>query len=87
MKAKKGKTNLSWKKSKKNTSGYIIYRSTSKNGQYKAIKTITSASTVKYTDTSTKKGKKYYYKVCAYKTIQGTKVSGSYSSIVNVKAK
>ena len=85
--AKKGKTTISWKKSTKNTNGYIIYRSTSKNGQYKAIKTITSASTVKYTDTSTKKGKKYYYKVCAYKTIQGTKVSGSYSSIVNVKAK
>ncbi|MDE6658930.1 MAG: hypothetical protein K2K01_02285, partial [Eubacterium sp.] len=85
--AKSKKVNISWKKIKKNADGYIVYRATSKNGTYKAVKTITSAKTVKYTDTSVKKGTKYYYKVCAYKTIQSTKVKGAYSSIKSVKAK
>lgn len=44
---------------------YQIYRSTSKNGKYKKVKTL-SASTRKWTDTKLKSRKKYYYKVRAY---------------------
>ncbi len=47
--------------------GYYIYRSTSKNGTYSKVKTITSGSTVSYKDTASKSnGKTYYYKVYAY---------------------
>lgn len=42
---------------------YKIYRATQKNGKYTLKKTTTSSS---YTDTSVKKGKKYYYKVRVY---------------------
>ena len=54
VKAKKKKTNvISWQKVS-NTSGYIVYRATKKNGKYTAIKTITKASTKSYTDKKAK---------------------------------
>jgi fibronectin type 3 domain-containing protein len=61
---KSGKTvALSWKKVTGAT-GYIVYRSTSKNGTYTKVGTTTS---LKYTDKKgLKKGKTYYYKVRAY---------------------
>ncbi len=48
-------------------SSYIIYRSTSKNGKYTKIKTVTAGSSVTFTDKSSalKNGKTYYYKVAA----------------------
>ncbi|MCB6993006.1 fibronectin type III domain-containing protein [bacterium 210820-DFI.6.37] len=58
---------VSWKKVK-NAKGYQIYRSTSKNGKYSKVKTIKSGKTVSWTNKSLKAGKKYYYKVRAYKT-------------------
>ncbi len=80
------KVKLRWKKGKGLT-GYEIYRSTRKSGGYKKIKTISKAKTVKYTDSSLKKGKKYYYKIRAYRTIKGKKIYGPYSGIVMAKAK
>ncbi|MGN0551400.1 MAG: leucine-rich repeat protein [Acutalibacteraceae bacterium] len=56
---------ISWSK-QTGAKGYMIYRSTSKNGTYTKIKTTTST---KYTNTGLKKGKTYYYKVRAYVTI------------------
>lgn len=48
-------------------SGYYIYRSTSKSGNYSQIDTVKSGSTVTYTDTdAATNGKTYYYKVKAY---------------------
>jgi len=41
-------------------SNYTIYRSNSKNGKYKAIKTVTSNYLI---DSNLKKGKTYYYYV------------------------
>lgn len=57
---------LTWKKIS-NASGYYIYRKSS-SGSYKKIATISSASTVSYTDTAVKNknGTKYTYKVVAY---------------------
>ena len=53
---------LNWSKVS-NSSGYQIYRSTSKNGSYKKIKTINKNSTLSYTDTNKlSSNKKYYYK-------------------------
>lgn len=45
---------------------YMVYRSTTKNGTYTKLTTTGKTS---YTDTSAKKGKKYYYKVAAYKKV------------------
>ncbi len=67
--------------------GYEVYQSTSKNGKYKKIKTVTKSSTTSYTKKKLTSGKKYYYKVRAYKTINGKKVYGSYSSVKNKKVK
>ncbi len=58
--------------------GYYIYRKTS-GGSYSLIKTITSGSTVTYTDTAvkSKSGTTYTYCVKAYYTSGGTTYTGS----------
>jgi hypothetical protein len=65
--------------------GYEIYMSTKKSSGYKKVKTVTSAKTVKYTKSSLKKGKTYYFKVRTYRTVNGKKVYSAYSSIKSVK--
>jgi hypothetical protein len=65
--------------------GYKIYRSDSKNGTYNRIKTIKSATKLKYTDKNVVKGKTYYYKIRAYKTVSGKKIYGDYSSQISAK--
>ena len=84
--SKKKKVTLKWKKNSKAT-GYEIYRATKKNGKYKKIKTIKKASVVKFTDSKVKKGKTYYYKVRAYKTVKGNKANGKFSAVRKVKIK
>lgn len=81
---------ISWKKVKgSNKSGYVdgyeIYRSTSKNGSYKKVKTITSGKTTSYTDTKLSTGKTYYYKMRAYSKVKGKKLYGAYSSVKSAK--
>ena len=75
-----GKITVSWKKVTK-ASGYQIYRSTSKTGTYKKIKTIGSGSTISYTNSGLSKGKKYYYKVRSYSKVNGKTVYSPFSSI------
>lgn len=63
---------VAWGKSAKAT-GYYVYKSTDGGKTYKNIKTISSNTTVSYTDTAAKtNGTKYMYKVVAYKTVSGT---------------
>lgn len=75
---KKGAVKLTWTKVP-GANGYQIYRSTSKNGTYKLVKTVTSGSTVSYTNTGLKKGKTYYYKVRGYVKYNTTKYVGTFS--------
>ena len=56
---------ISWK-ALEGADGYIIYRSTSKNGTYKKIATITDASQLSYVNKKLTTGKTYYYQVKAY---------------------
>lgn len=70
---------LEWTKSKGAT-GYEIYRSKSALSGYTKVKTITSSKTTKWTNTGLNGSSKYYYKVRPYKSINGTKVYGAYSS-------
>lgn len=68
---------MSWKKVS-GAEGYIIYRSATKNGTFKWLKTITGTS---FKNSYQKAGTKYYYKVRAYKTVDGQKVYGAYSEV------
>ncbi len=69
--------------------GYEVVYSTSKKFTKKTTKTVTikKAKTKKTTIKKLNKGKKYYVKVRAYKTVSGKKIYGSYSSVKNVKVK
>lgn len=69
---------LKWNKTA-GASGYEVFRSTSKNGKYTKLKTITKGSTTQWTNYGLAKGKIYYYKVRAYRTVDGKKVYGSSS--------
>ena len=84
--SKKKKAFLKWKKNSKAT-GYEIYRATKKNGKYKKIRTIKKAAAATFTDSKVKKGKTYYYKVRAYKTVKGNKANGKFSAVRKVKIK
>lgn len=88
FKAKAGKKSaaVSWKKVS-GANGYVVYRSTKSKSGFKAVKTITKGSTVKYTNKSLKKGKTYYYKVRAYRTVNKKKVYSSYTKVLKAKAK
>lgn len=86
-KATKGKVTLKWKKVA-GAAGYEVYRSTKKGSGYTKLATITKGSTVKLTDKTVKAGKKYYYKVRAYKANEaGVDVYAAYSAAKAVKAK
>lgn len=61
-------------------SGYEIYRGTTASGTYTKVKTTTERT---YTNTGLTSGKKYYYKVRAYKAVNGGKVYGSFSTVVS----
>ncbi|MCI8992123.1 MAG: hypothetical protein HFG80_05255 [Eubacterium sp.] len=56
--------------------GYYIYRSTSKNGKYTKVGTVSKKNTLKFTDTKRTCGKKYYYKVVAWRKVSGKKKAG-----------
>lgn len=79
-KAYYNKVKLSWQKIS-GASGYEIYRKTG-NGSYKKIKTISSGSTVSYTDKKISLNKKYTYYIRAYKPS-----ASSISKAVTVTAK
>lgn len=68
-------------------SGYVVMRSTKKNSGFKTVKTIKKGSTVSFTNKKLKKGKKYYYKVRAYKKVNGIKIYGAYSAVKAAEAK
>ena len=59
--ASNGKVKLTWEKVE-GAVGYKVYRSETKDGTYKLMKTVTGTT---YTNTSAEAGKTYYYKVKA----------------------
>lgn len=88
LKAKAGKryVKLSWTALTDNTTGYRVYRKT-KGGKYAKVKTITKASTASWTNKGLKKGKTYYYKVRAYKSITSGELWGTSSNTAKAKVK
>lgn len=79
------KVKLTWTNISSKTTGYQIYRATSKKGTYKKISTTTSKS---FTNTGLTKGKYYYYKVRAYRVLEnGQTVYSPYSTVKSIKVK
>lgn len=74
------KAKLTWDKVPY-ASGYQIYRATSSNGTYKRIKTIEGNKTFTHTAGSLVNGNTYYFKVRAYRIVDGTKYYGEYSTV------
>lgn len=68
-------------------SGYIVYRAKSSDGEYVKIRTITTRNTNAFRDKNVKKGRRYYYKVCSYKTVGSKDYCGNLSKAVSVQYK
>ncbi len=64
--------------------GYDVYRSESKDSNYVLLGSVTTTSR---SCPGLKSGTAYYFKVRAYKTVNGTKVYSDYSSVVSVTTK
>lgn len=77
------KANLSWQKTD-GAYGYVVYMSATKNGEYKKQ---TATKKLSYTKTNLKKGRTYYFKIRAYKKVDGKNVYSSYSDYKAVKVK
>ena len=76
-----GKPKISWAKVD-GAVKYKIYRSTSLNGTYSIMKTVTGTS---YVNANAKAGKTYYYKVVAVHT--NTAANSAYSTAKYIKSK
>ena len=77
------KITMSWTKVP-GVTGYAVYRANSKNGTYKYLKTTTTNSCA---NAGLKAGIKYYYKVRAYKTVDGKKIYGAFSEAKSMLTK
>ena len=66
-------------------SGYQIVCATDKKFTKNVVKTTVSGKSLSKTVTSLKKGKTYYVKVRAYKTVNGKKIYGLHSSVKTQK--
>lgn len=66
---------VKWKKVS-GAHGYRIYRSTSEDGEYKKIASVSGGSKTSYTDKKRTCGRVYYYKVQAYRKVNGKYIYG-----------
>lgn len=79
------KLTISWDQSTE-ADGYVLYRSTSKSGEYSILKTITDSLTTSYINSVTS-GVTYYYRLQAYKlNNSGEKVFSQYSEVLSGRA-
>jgi lactocepin len=63
-------------------SGYEIYKLSYSGGPYRLVKTTTSLS---FTNFGLSKGRTYYYKVRAYRTVGTAKVYSNFSAVMKIK--
>lgn len=77
---------VKWSKLRKNVKGYLIYRSTKKNGKYKRVANVNSSKS-KCELYTPEVGKTYYYKVRAYNKKNGKTYTGKWSSIKKITVK
>ena len=65
--------------------GYIIYRSTKKYSGYKQVKKIMKKTQTSFVDRKVQKKKRYYYKIKAYKKVNGTFLYSVFSNRIQAK--
>ena len=82
-KAGEGKAVLNWK-TVTGATGYVVYMSEKKDSGYKKLG---STGKLSCTVKNLKKGKTYYFKVKAYKTVDGKNVYGDSCKYIKVKIK
>ncbi len=75
---------VSWKQSA-GADGYYLYRSGSKNGTYSQTAKIEGGSVLSHIDTGRSKNTSYYYKVSAYRIIDGVEKESYLSSPLSGK--
>lgn len=79
---------LTWRKVADSASGYQIYIATDKNFSKNLKKVqVSGQSKVSYTGKDFVKGKTYYVKIRAYKTVDSKKYYGSFSTVKSIKCK
>ena len=83
--SKKGVASLTWT-NVSGESGYQVYYSTKKDSGYKKVASY-KTNVVKGSKTKLKSGKKYYFKVRAYKKTDSGTVYSSWSAVKSVKIK
>lgn len=81
----KGKASFTWS-NVSGESGYQVYYSTKKDSGYKKVASY-KANIVEGSKSKLKSGKKYYFKVRAYKKVDGRTIYGSFSSVKSIKIK
>ena len=82
LRAGKGRITASWK-GVSGATGYRIYRASARNGKFRMIRDAKGSSR-SYTSTNLKRGRTYYYKIRAYRTVNGKKVYGTYSAVKKI---
>ena len=81
----KGKATVKWS-NVSGESGYQVYYSTKKDSGYKKVKSY-KVNTTKGSKSKLKSGKKYYFKVRAYKKTDSGTVYSSWSAVKSIKIK
>ncbi|MBE6823954.1 MAG: hypothetical protein E7513_01270 [Ruminococcaceae bacterium] len=81
----KGKVSAQWS-NVSGESGYQLYYSTSSSSGFKKVKSY-SADVLKGSKSSLVSGRTYYFKVRAYKKVDGKVVYGGWSKVKSIKAK
>lgn len=82
----KGTVRISWKRVSGAT-GYEIFAADAANGAYKKLAIIVKGNTVRYTNKKQKSGAGRYFRVRAYRAVDGKKVYSSYSGVSAVTIK
>ena len=72
---------ITWKRAK-SVNGYEVQRATSKNGKYTKIY---DGNKLAYTHKKLSHNKTYYYRVRAYKRVNGVKIYGAWTNVVSKK--
>ena len=79
-----GTNNVKLEWEKVGVTGYEVY-SSKDNKKWTKVTTITKSSTLEYNVKKLTANKTYYFKVRAYKTVNGKKYYGSYSTVLSTK--
>lgn len=74
------KVRLTWNKVS-DAQGYSIYRTSSTNSRYVLVKTLHNGNRTTFTDSGLMTGKKYFYKIKSFGTVDNKKSHSAYSTV------